>query len=348
MELYNLGRVAWEDSQLLYHALAHLGREALSLVTPGAPYVCLGRHQDAVQEVDLEFCREQGIPVFRREVGGGGVYLDGNQYFYQLILHKDNPLVPLSREAFFRKFLQPVLDTYRRIGLPAEFKPINDVLVNSRKIAGTGVAEIGECVVFVGNLIADFNFGLMSRVLKVPDEKFRDKVKKTMEENMTTIKRELGPQAEAWDNARLNDILAEEFAKVLGPLTPRQVDRELRNKVDELSAWMLTDDWLHSKGRRIPARQVRIRSGVDVFQRLHKAPGGLLRADFEVTEGLFGEVSLSGDWFCYPSDGVEALERGLKGTSVATAAETLAALMAEHRVETPGVSLEDWLTVLKI
>ena len=348
MELYNLGRVSWEDSQLIYHALAHLGREALSLVTPGAPYVCLGRHQDAVQEVDLEFCRSEGIPVFRREVGGGGVYLDGDQYFYQLILRKDNPLVPLSREAFFRKFLQPVLNTYRRIGLPAEFKPINDVLVNSRKIAGTGVGEIGECVVFVGNLIADFNFGLMSRVLKVPDEKFRDKIKKTMEENMTTIRRELGENADQWDNALLNDLLAEEYDKVVGPLSERVVDEELRAKVDELAAWMLSEDWLHSKGKRIPQRQVKIRSGVDVYQRLHKASGGLVRADFAINNGIFEEVSLSGDWFCFPADGVETLEKGLEGTTVVGAAETLANLIKEHRVETPGVSLEDWLTVLKI
>jgi lipoate-protein ligase A len=348
MELYNLGRVSWENSQLIYHALAHLGREALSLVTPGAPYVCLGRHQDALQEVDLEFCRDSGIPVFRREVGGGGVYLDGDQFFYQLILRKDNPLAPLSREAFFRKFLQPVLNTYRRIGLPAEFKPINDVLVNSRKIAGTGVGEIGECVVFVGNLIADFNFGLMSRVLKVPDEKFRDKVKKTMEENMTTIRRELGEGANQWSNALLNEMLAEEFAQVLGPLSERAVDDELRAKVDQLSTWMLSEEWLHSKGKRLPERRIHIRSGVDVFRRLHKAAGGLIRADFEVQDGVFGVVSLSGDWFCYPADGIEALEKGLKGTAVESVSPTVAGFLAKHGVETPGVRLEDWVAVLKV
>ena len=73
MKLYNLGKVPWEESQLIYHALAHMGEEALCLVSPNSPYVCIGFHQDVEQEVDLDFCRQNQIPVFRREVGGGAV-----------------------------------------------------------------------------------------------------------------------------------------------------------------------------------------------------------------------------------------------------------------------------------
>ena len=73
MDLYRLGKVPWQESQLIYHALAHLGREALSLVSPARPYVSIGYHQDAEQEVDLEFCKSRDIPIFRRDVGGGAV-----------------------------------------------------------------------------------------------------------------------------------------------------------------------------------------------------------------------------------------------------------------------------------
>jgi lipoate-protein ligase A len=71
MKLYRLGTVPWADSQLLYHALPRIGREGLNLLSPASPYVCIGYFQDVEQEVDLEYCREHGIPVFRREVGGG-------------------------------------------------------------------------------------------------------------------------------------------------------------------------------------------------------------------------------------------------------------------------------------
>ena len=72
MDLYKLGKIPWEETQLIYHSLALLGREALCLVSPASPYVCIGYHQDLEQEVDLEYCRANDIPIFRREVGGGG------------------------------------------------------------------------------------------------------------------------------------------------------------------------------------------------------------------------------------------------------------------------------------
>lgn len=349
MELYCLGKVPWHESQLIYHSLASLGREALSLVSPSSPYVCIGYHQDAKQEVDMDFCRTNNIPVFRREVGGGAVYLDGGQFFYQLILRKDNPLVPLKKEAFYRKFLQPIIDVYRRIGIPAEFKPINDVIAGTRKISGTGVGEIGDCIVFVGNLIYDFNYKTMSRVLQIPDEKFRDKVKKTIEENMSTIRRELtGTKAAQWNEDNLNALMVEEFERLFGPLEPKGKDPELMDKVTELGERMMTDKWLHRKNRQSSGRGIKIRSGVEVMHRMHKAPGGLIRGEFEINNGRFADVSLSGDWFCYPEDAVNVLESNLVGKPFEQARMTLEDFYAGQEVETPGIGIDDWMKVLKI
>lgn len=148
MNLYNWGKVPCHESQLLYHALAHLGREGLVLVSPAEPYVCIGYHQDIHREIDLDYCRSKHIPVFRRDLGGGAVYLDGRQLFFNLILHIDNSLAPKNREHFYKKFIQPVCDVYNRIGIPARYKPINDILCGARKISGTGAGEIGDYFCF--------------------------------------------------------------------------------------------------------------------------------------------------------------------------------------------------------
>ena len=347
MQLYCLGKVPWQDSQLCYHALAHLGSEALALVSPATHYVSVGYHQDACHEVDLDFCRDHDIPVFRREVGGGAVYLDGNQLFFQVVLQRDSPLVPMKKESFYRKFLQPVIEVYRRIGIQAQYKSINDVLAGSRKISGTGAGEIGDCIVFVGNLIVDFDYETMSRVLKVPDEKFRDKVQNTIEANLTTIRRELGQEeASRWTEAELNALLIEEFEKLLGSLQPRVVDDALRSKMDELGSIMTTESWLLRRGRPLNGCSMRIRSGVNLFHRIHKAPGGLIRADFEMRNGIYHEVCLSGDWFCYPREAAQALELKLAGVSTAELRSSLEEFYLEYRIETSGVTIEDWLTVL--
>jgi lipoate-protein ligase A len=348
MKLYNLGKVPWEVSQLIYHALAELGREALSLVSPATPYVCVGFHQDAAQEVDLDYCKANGIPVFKRDLGGGAVYLDGGQLFFHLILHRDNPVAPKRREAFYQKFLQPVVNVYRQIGIPAEYKPVNDVITGTRKISGTGVGEIGDCVVFVGNLILDFDYQMMSRVLNVPDEKFRDKVHKTLRDNLSTIRRELGEkEAESLDEGYLNGLMAEEFQHLLGPMETSTIDRSLELKMDELRARMLTDEWLFQRGKRqASGRDVKIRAGIKMIHRVHKAPGGLIRADFEMNEGRYGNVSLSGDFFCYPASAIGRLEARLEGRPVGEIEPVLESFYREEGVETPGIEIGDWKRVL--
>jgi len=350
MKLYDLGKVPWDESQLIYHALAALGREALSLVSPATPYVCIGFHQDVEQEVDLAYCEANNIPVFRRDLGGGAVYLDGDQLFFHLILRRDNPLAPKSKEAFYRKFLQPVINVYRHIGIPAEYKPINDVIVGMRKISGTGASEIGECVVFVGNLIVDFDYEMMSRVLKVPDEKFRDKVHKTLRENLSTIRRELGEkEAGQWDEARLNGLLAEEFQKLLGPMEPSERDDALIAKMDELRGQMISEEWLyHTRRRPVSGRQIKIRAGTKMVHNVHKAQGGLIRADFEVREEKLGGVHLSGDFFCSPKEAIGWLESRLEGQPFGEIGTLLERFYADERMETPGIGVDDWIKVLTV
>ncbi len=348
MRLYNLGKVPWHESQIIYHALGYLGREALSLVSPATPYACIGFHQDVDQEVDIRFCRANNIPIFRRQVGGGAVYLDGNQLFYQLILRKDNPLVPLKKETFYRKFLEPVIRVYQHIGIPAEYKPINDLITGSRKISGTGAGEIGECVVFVGNLIVDFNYEMMARMLKVPDEKFRDKIHKTMEDNLSTIRRELGEkEASLWDEPSLNALLVKEYEKMLGRMEPCDKDQALQSEMDDLECRMLSEAWLYQKGRQKRGRDVKIRAGVNVVHKMHKAQGGLIRADYEVREGKLTHVSLSGDFFCYPEKAIEQLEAKLVGQPLDEATTLLQQFYSKGDIETPGVAIEDWASLFK-
>jgi lipoate-protein ligase A len=349
MELYNPGKIPWQESQLIYHALAKLGREALCLVSPATPYVCIGFHQDVEQEVDVDFCRAHNIPVFRREVGGGAVFLDGNQLFFQLIIQRDNPIVPKRIDAFYKKFLQPVIEVHHRIGIQAEYKPINDLVVETRKISGSGAAEIGDCIVFVGNLILDFDYETMSRVLKIPDEKFRDKVKKTIEENLSTIRRELGETTSIqWDEQTLNNMVAEEFAKVVGSLAPADKDDRLINKMKVLESSMMNDTWLYRKAKRVAGRVVKVRAGLEVRQRIHKATGGLLRADFTVDDGAIKNVFISGDFFCFPVDAIDRLAAKLEACSLDNIPNVVTAFYQAEDSVIPGVTMEDWMQVFHL
>jgi len=346
MKINCLKTVSWQHSQLLYHAQPRIGREGLNLLAPATPYVCIGRFQDVEQEVDLAYCRKHDIPVFRREVGGGAVYLDGDQLFFQLILHRENPLIPEGGKlAFYRKFLGAPIKAYRALGIPAEYREVNDIVAKDRKISGTGAAEIGDYYVLVGNLIVDFDYQMMARVLKVPDEKFRDKVYKTIRENLSTVRREIDSvpsRDELWS------LMVEAFTDVLGPMEiETEIDDAWRRKADDLAEKLLSDDWLYSKGRSLESgRDVKIRSGVNIRHRVHKAPGGLIRADLEVRDNVLTAVSLSGDFFFYPEERLVDLEEALIGAAVEDTSWVVSWFYQKHDIESPGVTPEDFANLI--
>jgi len=349
VRLYHLGHVPWLDSQLLYHALPRVGGEGLFILAPAEPYVCIGYHQDLAQEVDVAYCRERGIPIFRREVGGGAVYLDGKQIFYQVVLHKSNPLAQGNKAALYERMLQPVAEAYMDLGVLARYRPVNDVItLEGRKISGTGAAEIGDYVVLVGNLIADFDYETMSHVLRVPDEKYRDKVFKSMQENLSTLVRELGYEP-TWDE--MVNPLIQRYGEVLGELEPAEVPSSVYEMARSLEPGFLSEEWLtrgarSRRGGQIPERKVKIASGIHVVQRVFKAPGGLLRATCEVRDGSLVDASLSGDFFSYPQEAIGNLEDALAGAPLSGLGAAVTQFYATHSIETPGVTPDDWLQVL--
>jgi lipoate-protein ligase A len=345
MDFYFLDAVSWEYSQALYHAAAHLGREALIVLRPATPYLCIGFHQDAQQEIDLDFARRNDIPVFRREVGGGAVYLDGQQLFYQLVVRRDRPGVPADISGFYEKFLRPVIDTFRHFGVPAEYRPVNDIMSRGRKISGTGAAQVGEMWILVGNFIQDFDYETMCRCLRVPDEKFRDKAHKTMVDNLTTFLKETGSIPK---NSDLAAELARRYEPLLGSLACRALDGELTGKADELLAEMNTPGWLLANDRRrADARQVKIAEGISVIQKILKTPGGLIRLTAVNRDGKLNHVHISGDFFFYPAAGVIGLEKMLENAPAepAAIARVVEAFYRQLGVESPGVVPADFASL---
>lgn len=297
MRLYRLGRVPWPDTQLLYHALAYLGRPGLILCSPSEPYVSVGYSQDPAHELDLAHCARAGLPVFRREVGGGAVYLDGHQIFWQVVLGRGHDLVSLNRQRFYQRLLEPVIEVYRALGVPARLAPVNDVAVGRRRIAGTGAGEIGDCVAFVGNVMRRFDCAAMARVINAPGQGFRRAFESCMQEQLTSLRRELGPERESGlADEDIHDLLAERFAEVLGPLEPAEVDGELRGAADDLGRRMLSRDWIFHPRKPRPLRRVKVRAGLFLHHWEHAWAGSRLRVRFTSADGRVAGITARGPW----------------------------------------------------
>jgi lipoate-protein ligase A len=282
VDIYNLGPVTWWESQCIYHALAAMGREGLILCYPTTPYVCIGLHDDLDQEIDQEYCRDRKIPLLRRETGGGVVYLDSHQLFFQLVLHRGNSLLPRRRQQFYEIFLKPAITVYRSFGIPAELRAPADIVVNDRKCSGNAAGDIGLGVAYVGNLLLRFDYRAMSEVLRVPTAAYRQCLYRAMQLHMTTLSDWVVHLPTYSD---LANALAKEFAKDLGGLVPQSPDRELMDNARQARKRLTSNEWLNLSGRRQAERAVKIAEGVFLLERnLRGRSAGVLIRDGAETE----------------------------------------------------------------
>jgi len=347
IRLLDMGKVSPVRSQTVYHAVAYAMTEetpdTIVLVSPTDPYVCIGYHQDLEREVDLEYCRAHGLPVLRREVGGGAVYLDDGQVFTQWIFHRGH--LPQSLEKRFELYVRPLVETYRALGINAYHRPINDIHVDGKKIGGTGAAQMGIAEVVVGSLMFTFDKATMARVLRVPSEKMRDKIFESLEQYMTTMQEQLG---ELPDRERVKELYIEKCAEALGvEIVLGEWTAAEEAMAQELDARFVSDEWLYQKGglRRIG---VKIHEDVRVVEAAFKAPGGLIRVVARIREGRIDDLSISGDFTLLPAFAVGALEQAVRGLSARR--ESLTARIDEvYRalgIQSPGVTPDDFATAI--
>lgn len=266
MKLFRLGAIPWDETQAIYHALAQTQQEGVVLCRPSARCVCLGLHDDLEQEVDQCYCQGNNIPLIRRDIGGGMVLLAEGQIFFQLVLRADNPLLTGRRELFFRNFLQPAIKTLADFTIEASLKLPADIVVKGKKISGNGAGDINGFAVYTGNLLLTFDRKVMANIFNVPSYRYREWIKLSLKQYLTTMHEELGymPEVEA-----VEQRLAHHFAAWL-KLEPGVYSEELKAIVKSMANYLTSQEFLSLPGKRTAVRKVKINEGT--YVRFHPLP----------------------------------------------------------------------------
>jgi lipoate-protein ligase A len=354
----DLGETEGIATQAVYEAVAiarsrGIVPDTLIICWPRSPLVCVGYFQEVEKEVDIDYCRSKKIPIVRRILGGGAVYLDSNQVFYQIIGQRGGKVVPVDIEAIFRKILDAPTKTLTEMGVPATYKPVNDIEVEGRKISGNGAAEVDGIAVVTGNIILDFNYDEMIKILRVPDEKFRDKLTKSLRERVTTLKRELGsiPTCQ-----KLKELLAKHFQETLRvELVGVKLTQEEEKLLDKLMREKyLSRRWTFENSERHPAlsqaRMVKVSGRSTIGQGIHKSLGGLIRVTAELVEGRINDLLISGDFTFIPSTMIPMLEKALIGLipDEKELTDTTEKFYEENKIESPGTTPNDFVRAILI
>src|SRR5919202_1519943 len=144
--------------------------------------ISVGYFQSIKEEVDLEKCSQLGIDVVRRLTGGGAV-LHEFEATYSFI----TKLYPKNIIESYKWICDAVVISVNRLGFDASFVPLNDIVVNGKKVSGSAQTRKNGVLLQHGTLLLDLDVDKMFSILKVPSEKLRDKIIKDVKERVTSL-----------------------------------------------------------------------------------------------------------------------------------------------------------------
>ncbi len=228
-------------SVALFHALAKKKIECIVITEPSDTCISLGYFDNANRFLDFNYCKIHNIPIIRRYTGGGTVLLHKDQIFYQFVFSKSNKTIPFKMENVYKYFSNIVIDVYKNLGINVSYKPIADIVLNDKKISGQGAGDIENMLVFVGNILMDFDFDTMANVVSYIKDK--ESFKNMLREHITTIRKE-GLNIGKNDIIKaFLDVLKKKFDKLETIPLPNEI-LELTKEIEkELTSWdVITED----------------------------------------------------------------------------------------------------------
>jgi lipoate---protein ligase len=208
------------DNAILSARGKGLVQDTLHLYRRTRPTISLGYFQDLERTVDVSLASQLGIRLVRRASGGSSIYTDQGQIIFGLVLSEDE--VPEVLIESYPPLCQGVVLALKKFGLPAEWKPLNDVLVGGRKISGSAQTRKQGAVLHQGTLLVDTDLDLMMKVLR-PREGHPERGT----DGMTTMKRELGKDVPM---SLVKDALIDGFSTALSKQPSRSYVTKQENE----------------------------------------------------------------------------------------------------------------------
>ena len=257
------------------------------------PSIIVGRNQNTLAEINLDYVNEHSIKVIRRLTGGGAVFHDLGNLNYTFI--EEN-----STEKFgdYEIFSRPIIATLKSLGVNAELKGRNDLCIDSLKFSGNAQVAWHNRVMHHGTLLFSANVSNMSDALKVNELKIKSKGIKSVRSHVTNISDHLKtPMTVTQFRDEIAKAVTTTFddCQVL-PLTDEEnafIDKLVE---DKYGTW----EWNFGYNKKYSFfKEVRFNCG-------------LLQVNMNIDNNIITDIRIEGDYFGRCE--VEDFENFMKGT----------------------------------
>lgn len=144
--------------------------------------VIVGKHQNTIEEINLDYINENNIKVVRRLSGGGAVYHDMGNLNFSIIVN-DNGKEPFD----FKRFTRPVILALQSLGVDAKFNSRNDITVEGKKFSGNAQYAKKGRILHHGTILFNSKLSTVENALMVRGDKIESKGIKSIKSRVTNI-----------------------------------------------------------------------------------------------------------------------------------------------------------------
>jgi len=259
------------------------------------PAVIVGKHQNTLAEINVEYVKKKNIPVVRRLSGGGAVFHDlGNLNFTFIRIGQEEQLID------FRKYTQPILEVLQKLDIEAKFEGRNDLTIGGKKFSGNAEHIWKNRVLHHGTLLFSATMTDLSQALNVDPRKFQDKSVKSVRSRVTNISEHLKHPMDVVQFSKLiEDHIVEKNPEAhFYELT----EDDHRNIADLVREKYETWEWNFGYSPKYNFKKI-----------LRTEKSGTIEYNLDVQNGMIMQIKIFGDFF--GKHDIEEVENSLKGVA---------------------------------